>query len=139
MPAPQPPAAQTFPLEPEPPPAWATPEPTRQAAQLSPVAVAMLTDAERNVGAGHLDSAAAALERGLRIEPRNATLMYKLAEIRLKQAQPTLAEDLAKKSALLAGNDQALKKRCWLLIAEARKQRGDSYGAREAELKAQNL
>ena len=131
-----PPEVKTAPLEPSAPPAWATPAQKVQPAQLSPIAIAMISDADRSAGAGNLDSAAAVLERGLRIEPRNATLIYKLAEVRLKQAKPQQAVDLAKKSALLAGSDKALKKRCWLLIAEARKMQGDMAGATEAHLKA---
>jgi hypothetical protein len=47
-----------------------------------------------------------------------------------------LAEDLAKKSAVLAGKDGALKKNCWLLIAHAKEMQGDSAGANEARAKA---
>lgn len=133
------PSIPSSPSEPAPPPAWARPAEKTQSTRLSPVAVAMISDADRSSGAGNLDSAASVLERGLRIEPRNATLMYKLAEVRLKQSNPKLAEDLAKKSALLAGSDNALKKRCWLLIAQARKMQGDRVGANEALLKAEDL
>ncbi|MGD7036254.1 tetratricopeptide repeat protein [Methylotuvimicrobium buryatense] len=131
-----PPEVKTAPSLPSAPPAWATPAEKVQSTQLSPVAIAMISDADRSAGAGNLDSAAAVLERGLRIEPRNATLIYKLAEVRLKQAKPKQAEDLAKKSAILAGSDNALKKRCWLLIAEAKKIQGDLAGAMDAHLKA---
>ncbi|WP_431064382.1 tetratricopeptide repeat protein [Methylotuvimicrobium sp.] len=134
-----PPEVKAAPLEPPAPPAWATPAEKVQSTQLSPVAIAMISDADRSAGAGNLDSAAAVLERGLRIEPRNATLIYKLAEVRLKQAKPKQAEDLAKKSAILAGSDSRLKKRCWLLIAEAKKMQGDLAGAMDARLKAENL
>lgn len=134
-----PPAVKTTPLEPSAPPAWAMPAEKVQPTQLSPVAIAMISDADRSAGAGNLDSAAAVLERGLRIEPRNATLIYKLAEVRLKQSKPQQAEDLAKKSALLAGSDNALKKRCWLLIAEAKKMQGDLAGAADAEQRAMQL
>ena len=132
-------AVVTTPLEPTPPPAWATSVEQPQSAQLSPVVVALISDADQNTSSGNLDSAVATLERGLRIEPRNATLIYKLAEVRLKQSQPRLAEDLAKKSALLAGSDRMLKKRSWLLVAEARKMQGNTAGAKEAELTAAGL
>ena len=49
---------------------------------------------------------------------------------------PLMAEDLAKKSALLAGKDNTLKKNSWLLIAHAKEMQGDTTGATEAESKA---
>ena len=135
--SPPPPAeVVTIPLEPEAPPEWATSVEPSQPARLSPVVVALISDADQNSRSGNLDSAVASLERGLRIEPRNATLIYKLAEVRLKQSKPRLAEDLAKKSALLAGSDRILKRQSWLLIAEARKLQGNFAGAKEAEFKA---
>ncbi|MGR9116058.1 MAG: tetratricopeptide repeat protein [Gammaproteobacteria bacterium] len=131
--------AVTTPLAPKAPPAWATSVEPMRSERLTPVVVALITDADQNTRSGNLDSAVATLERGLRIEPRNATLLYKLAEVRLKQSKPRLAEDLAKKSALLAGQDRSLKKRSWLLIAKARKMQGNTAGAEEAEFKAANL
>lgn len=106
---------------------------------LSPAVQALMADAERNTKAGDLDSASVMLERALRISPRNAELTYQLAVLRLKQSQPRLAEDLGKKAAFLASDDRELKKRCWLLIAEARELQGNSQGAREAQLKADSL
>lgn len=102
----------------------------------SPAVVALMSDADRNSKAGNLDAASATVERALRIEPRNATLVYKLAELRLKQEKPRLAEDLAKKAILLAANDTALKKRSWLLVSEAREMQGNKQGAAEARNKA---
>lgn len=105
----------------------------------SPAVQALMADAEKNTKAGDLDSASVMLERALRISPRNAELTYQLAVLRLKQSQPRLAEDLGKKAAFLAVNDNELKKRCWLLIVEARQLQGNAQGAREAQLKADNL
>ncbi|MGR9053524.1 MAG: tetratricopeptide repeat protein [Gammaproteobacteria bacterium] len=138
-PPPRPQAVETTPLEPSAPPAWATKVERYEPERLSPVVVALLSDAEKNTGSGDLDAAVSTLERGLRIEPRNATLVYKLAEVRLKQSQPRLAEDLAKKAALLAGADRVLKKKSWLLVAKARVMQGDNAGAQEAEQKAAGL
>lgn len=102
----------------------------------SPAVLALLGDAERNSRKGDLDAAAATIERALRIDSRNAGLLYKLAQIRLKQNQPRLAEDLAKKSQLYAGNNRELKKNSWMLIATARYMQGDKQGANEAREKA---
>ena len=105
----------------------------------SPAVVALMSESERNQRAGDLDSAVAVMERALRIDPRNPTLTYKLAELRLKQEKPRLAEDLGKKAALLAAGDIALKKKSWLLISEARRRQQNYVGAKEAKLKAQSF
>lgn len=114
-------------------------EPMEITAPLSPAVNALVSAANQNSKAGDLDSAAASIERAIRIEPRNATLFYKLALLRLKQSKPNLAEDLAKKSALLASTDNTLKKNCWLLIAHAREVQQNFAGAKEAREKADNF
>ncbi len=131
-------------LEPSPPPppspSELTPfEPIQPTVPLSPVVGALVSAANQNSKAGDLDSAAASIERAIRIEPRNATLFYKLALLRLQQSKPRLAEDLAKKSALLASTDNTLKKHCWLLIAHAREIQQDFAGAKEARAKADSF
>ena len=103
---------------------------------LSPAVVSLLSQADQSYKTGDYDLSVATIERALRIEPRNATLVYKLAAVRLKQSKPRLAEDLAKKAALLSGSNTMLKKRSWLLIAEARKMQGNQFGASEAIRKA---
>ena len=102
----------------------------------STVVVALLSEADRSYQQGNLDESVATIERALRIEPRNPLLLYKLASLRLQQGQPDLAENLAKKSELLAEGNANLKKQNWLLIAEARKQKGDMAGAEAARKKA---
>ncbi|WP_432740311.1 tetratricopeptide repeat protein [Methylobacter sp. G7] len=123
-----------------PPPSELTPfQPIEATVRLSPVVTALVSAANQNSNAGDLDSAATSIERAIRIEPRNATLFYKLALLRLKQSKPNLAEDLAKKSALLAATDTTLKKHCWLLIAHAREMQQDFSGAKAARAKADNF
>jgi predicted Zn-dependent protease len=92
-----------------------------------------MREAEVNRTGGQLDNAAATLERAIRIQPRNCTLWHELARVRLQQHQPGLAEDLAKKSNVLAQGNRALIQKNWAIIAEARRQRGDAQGAAEAE------
>lgn len=106
---------------------------------LSPAVLALVNEADRNGQAGDFESAVATLERALRISPRNPRLTYKLAKLRLRQSKPRLAEDLAKKAALLSANNKRLKKQSWLLISEARKQQKNFYGAKEARLKADKI
>ncbi len=114
-------------------------EPIQPTVPLSPVVGALVSAANQNSKAGDLDSAAASIERAIRIEPRNANLFYKLALLRLQQSKPRLAEDLAKKSALLASTDNTLKKHCWLLIAHAKEMQHDFTGAKEARAKADSF
>ncbi len=105
---------------------------------LTPAVVALLTKADQSYKAGEYEQAVSTIERALRIEPRNAKLVYKLAAVRLRQGKARLAEALAKKSALLAGNNTLIKRRAWLLIAEARRMQGNQFGAQEAKTKADN-
>jgi len=102
----------------------------------STVVVALLSEADISYKQGKLDESVATIERALHIEPRNALLLYRLASLRLQQGQPDLAENLAKKSALLAEGNANLKKQNWLLIAAAREQMGDLAGAKQARNKA---
>lgn len=105
----------------------------------STVVVALLAEANDSYKQGNLDNSVATIERALRIEPRNALLLYKLASLRLQQGLPEQAENLAKKSALLAQGNADLKNRNWILIARAREKMGDLEGAEEARLKASHF
>jgi tetratricopeptide (TPR) repeat protein len=111
-------------------------KPAESGAALSPAVSALVTAANQSTKSGDIESAAAAIERAIRIDPRNGELLYKLAVLRLKQSKPILAEDLAKKAALLAGKDNTLKKNSWLLIAHAKEMQNDTVGAAEASAKA---
>jgi hypothetical protein len=124
------------PPPPPPPPPF---EPLESFAPLSPAVNALALAANQNTQSGNIEAAAATIERAIRIEPRNATLYYKLALLRLKQSKPRLAEDLAKKAALLASNDTQLKKHSWLLVARAREMQGDLKGGKAARAKAEEF
>ncbi|MGZ8152759.1 MAG: tetratricopeptide repeat protein [Methylococcaceae bacterium] len=125
-------------VKPAPPPEPASPPftPLESFAPMSPVVGSLVVSANKNTQSGDIESATTTIERAIRIEPRNATLYYKLAVLRLNQSKPRLAEDLAKKSALLATNDNQLKKHSWLLIAKAREMQKNFDGAKEARAKA---
>ena len=86
--------------------------------------VALLDSAGQQTRTGNLDSAAAALERALRLEPRNAEVWSRLAGIRLQQSQFDQAINLASKSNTLAGNNPTLVARNNRIIAQARQQLG---------------
>lgn len=115
------------------------PEDVRPPKNASPAVLALLTDSDRSRATGDLDAAVISMERALRIDSRNATLTYKLAQLRIKQNKPQLAEELAGKAALLAGSDLELKRKSWLLIAEARRLQQNLAGAKEAKSKAESF
>lgn len=103
-------------------------------------AIAGLMQSARNdTEAGRLGSAAATLERALRIEPHNARLWQELARVRLKQGEYAQAESVAARSNAWAGSDNALRVENWRLIAQSRESRGDSKGAQAAQDTAERL
>lgn len=103
-------------------------------------AVAMLWDqAEEARREDRTGDAIEALERALRVAPEDPVLWSRLAEMRLREEDFAVAENLAAKSNALAGDQRLLRYRNWLLIAEARKRRGDEEGARKAREKAEEL
>jgi len=104
-----------------------------------PAVLALISESDKSRSVGELDAAVIAMERALRIDSRNPTLTYKLAQLRIKQNKPQLAEELAGKSALLAGSDLDLKRKSWLLIAEARRMQQNLQGAKEAKNKAESF
>ena len=111
-------------------------EPLDTFTPFSPAVNALVLSANRSSQSGNIEVAMTTLERAIRIEPRNPTLYYKLALLKLKTSRAREAEDLAKKAALLGGNDVAIKKHSWLLIAKSRELQGNVEGANEARVKA---
>lgn len=100
--------------------------------------VALLWErAEQAREQGRLEDAIASLERALRMTPQDPVLWSRVAELRLRQGRFAVAENLAAKSNALAGEQRLLRYRNWLLIAEARKRRGDLEGAEEARAEAE--
>jgi tetratricopeptide (TPR) repeat protein len=118
--------------------AYVPPTRPRVARPASAKAVQVLSRrADEQARGGDLGAAVASLERALRIEPRNATVWYRLARVRADQGDYTLAEELARKSISLASAyDLDLKRNNWELIAGARRAQGNVTGAREAEQQA---
>lgn len=84
----------------------------------------LLAKSTTQIEAGEWEKAAALLERALRIEPRNANLWQRLAEVRLSQGQYAQAESLATKSNALASQDQTLQARNAQIIHQARMAQG---------------
>jgi len=101
--------------------------------------VALLDQAEQQANAGELESAAASLERAIRIDPRNPVLWYHLATVRLSQGESAQAEQLAVKSNSFAAGNRTQQARNWRLIAQARREQNDTGGAAAAEQRAREL
>lgn len=136
------PAAPETPAVPHPAPSSPRPAelpPTEITREGNQAVVALLDSADSYVKSNQLDKAGAALERALRIEPRNAGIWHDLAQIRLHQGQYQQAESLASKSNNLASGNRALQSRNWKLIAVARKASGNTAGAEEAQAQASLL
>lgn len=112
------------------------PEPKEFAMTAPPAVLALETEIQSSMKSANYADAAATLERAIRIQPKNPELWHVLAKVRLKQQQPGLAEDLAKKSNLLAKNNPELARANWDIIAQARRNKGDPSGAAEAQARA---
>lgn len=107
---------------PEPVPEPEAPAPSAPAAENLAVA-GLMDNARADVAANKLGSAAATLERALRIEPRNPRLWHELAQVRLRQGDYAQAESTAQRSNAWAGADADLRAANERIIAEARSAR----------------
>ena len=113
-----------------------------EAAILAPVAIsamsgnqaviALLDQSQTDNDAGRREAAGAALERALRIEPRNPWLWLELAQLRLAQGQYAQALTLAGKANSFAGHQPRVQAENWQVIGKARVALGDSAGAEQA-------
>lgn len=115
----------------------ATPRPARRP---NAAVQALLKDADAHERSGRYTLAVAAVERALRLAPRDARLWSRLAGIRAAQRQWSQAEQLAGKSNSLAGSgEKRLMAANWRLIAQARERLGDARGALQARNRAAEL
>ena len=133
---PPPPAQQTQPAPeaipvpepvsvPEPIPVPATIPRTAAPPAMSPIAADFSRQASEQIRQGRADLAAATLERGLRIAPKEATLWSQLAEIKLQQQQYLQARSLAAKSNSLAGSNTTIsEKNHWIITESLRRAAG---------------
>lgn len=100
--------------------------------EMNPVVVALLNSAEQELQSGRQDYAAAVIERALNLEPKNAFLWSRLAEIRLQQGNWQQSYVMANKSNSLAQGNLTLQIRNWEIIEKARIELGDMTGSAEA-------
>ncbi len=101
--------------------------------------VALADSARADAAAGNYTGASAALERALRIEPRNPRLWHELAQLKLKQGDASQAANMAARSNSWAGADKVLRAANWRIIGEAKRALGDETGANAAFDKAETL
>ncbi len=115
------------------------PEPVPAApASSKPVVLNLMRDATHSAGTGQYAQAVLALERALRIEPRNPLLWHDLAKVRMQQQRYHQAAQLAAKSNALS-RDRRLHAANWRLIAAAHDGAGEPARARTAREKANRL
>ena len=100
------------------------------------IVLELTAKARRQMKAGELDHAFSTLERALKIDPSDPVPWNMLAGIQLKRGNMEQAEQLAKKSNLLAKSDKALRRQNWLIIAEALDKKGFSKEAQAAKRRA---
>ncbi len=96
-------------------------------------------EAEALREAGVYEEAGTLLERALTLSPEDPVLWSRIAEIELRTGKLVQAENYAVKSNLLAGNNQQLNYRNWLIVMHAREERGDQLGAAEARSQAERF
>ncbi len=94
--------------------------------------------AEEQMASGQKDRAFLTLERALRINPNDPTLWNMLAQIQLERGNADQAEQLARKSNLLAGKNRTLRRRNWGIIAEALEKKGLAKEAAAARRRAES-
>lgn len=106
---------------------------------MGPAAVALLSQAQRQVGAGDLVAAGATLERALRIEPDNPRLWVELGKVQLQQGNAPQADGMAHKALSLGAADPAAQAAAWTLIADSLRARGRNGEAADADRRAAAL
>lgn len=110
-------------------------EPLPEQRSESPVVQRLLASAEQQSNAGDREAAANSLERALRIEPRNAVLWSRLADVRYTQGEWRQSIQFAAKSNTLSGENQALRRQNWYLMAGAYEALGDTATAEKFRAK----
>lgn len=100
--------------------------------ETEPVVLAVLDEAETLAAHGKTQHAIAALERGIRIKPKDPWLWHQLSVLKLRTREWLDAISIAEKSNSLAGNHNQLLRGNWLVIAEANEALGNPAAAAKA-------
>jgi len=99
----------------------------------------LIARANRLKLSGELETAAASLERAVRISPKDPIPWQHLAQIRLQQKDTGQAEALAAKSNSLAKGSKRIIQRNWQIIEQARCLAGDIKETLSTESKIDDL
>ena len=83
------------------------------------IIIALTKKAEEQIRSNELAAAFATLEQGIRIDPQDPFLWHVMAKVQLLQGNLHQAQDLAKKSNLLAGRYPFLQKKNREILARA--------------------
>jgi tetratricopeptide (TPR) repeat protein len=94
---------------------------------------------EQLLSQGRTEQAFATAERAIRIDPTNAKLWNLLARIQLRRGNYSQAEQLSRKSNLLAKNDKRLQAENWRIIVMALREKGQTGEAEKALQKVLEL
>jgi tetratricopeptide (TPR) repeat protein len=95
--------------------------------------------AREQMDRGEYDRALATAERAIRIDGTNPELWQLMARIQIKREAFAQAEQLARKSNMLAGNNDSLRAENWRIIADSHSGRGDRSRADDARRTAKRL
>ncbi|MGK0297744.1 MAG: tetratricopeptide (TPR) repeat protein [Gammaproteobacteria bacterium] len=104
-----------------------------------PAVIALMDNAELEKQSGRVENAAATLERAIRLEPKNALLWSRLAEVRLLEKNWHQAYVLANKSNSLAQTNPELQRQNWQIIEQAKIAQNDKVAAELARSKIKEL
>jgi len=105
--------------------------------KLDGVVLALLREADSHQKTGNLNLAATTLERAQRISPREPAVLYHLADIRLLQNNPQIAEQIATRALVYASGKPSMQAKLWDLISKCRFKLGDHSGSVQAHEQAQ--
>jgi len=123
----------------------APPQPGRPGApvprqfHLGTAATALVAQAHRQASAGDYPTAAATLERAVRIEPDNPLLWIEIGRLRLAESNPAQADAMGRKALALGTGDPSAQASAWRLVADALRARGRNGEAYEADRRAASL
>lgn len=105
----------------------------------NPAVEALKLEAHRQLEAGNAGLAANALERAIRIAPRDAGLRQQLAAVRLQEGDPVQAKSLARMAVVYAQGDPEIQAAAWEVIGRAEVVMGNRMEADLAFDEAQRL
>jgi len=103
--------------------------------KMSPVANRLLVSSQTQRREGNFQAAENSLERALRIEPKNALLWNRLADVKYAQQNWQQAIQLAAKSNTLSASNRDLRRRNWYLMANAYSAVGNEQAAQKYRAK----